>query len=317
MIVPTFDGWNAVPPGLALKSQLADMDLPRSPGGPVRGFVNTRNALGRRDSFPLYDIAESTPTKGSARQLDQAAARRSDRCYICADCGANSEQHLGVHDPCHRGGVTSNTPCPMLAPRCPACRHLAELRAAQQAAAIQRVAAVEWARALVERSTTTLVRISAVLPEPAYTTAGRRRPVLGHRLDVIASYGSQIRVMVPRGTTEIDSSAFRDRDVICWSPAEASLLRKILHIGPDDHGVRPEPDLAMSEHVDHTSTTRTKRPRSISGQMLGRVAAWRALIDPATGSPMLSTDPGPADRCLLLMRRMAVLPDGAFPAVLA
>ncbi|QLH19277.1 hypothetical protein [Streptomyces sp. Rer75] len=72
-----------MPWALASKSQLGRADLPREPGGPVRGWVTGRDFRGREMDIELYAVAESVPTKASGGQLAAADRRRTATVRAC------------------------------------------------------------------------------------------------------------------------------------------------------------------------------------------------------------------------------------------
>ncbi|GAA2331348.1 hypothetical protein GCM10010246_13160 [Streptomyces cuspidosporus] len=81
------------PCSLASKSQLGRANLPREPGGPVRGWVAGRDFRGREMDVELYAVAESVPTKATAG-LAAADRRRTATVRVCTDRGANCQQPL-------------------------------------------------------------------------------------------------------------------------------------------------------------------------------------------------------------------------------
>ncbi|MCY0924011.1 TniQ family protein [Streptomyces sp. H27-G5] len=86
--------WNQVPWSWASRTQMARADLPREPGGPVRGYVAGRDFRERETEVALYDVAESRPTRASGGQLAAAEARRTATVRVCTDCGANCQLPL-------------------------------------------------------------------------------------------------------------------------------------------------------------------------------------------------------------------------------
>lgn len=296
MSAPTYDTWRAVPDHLTLESQLATLDLPRAVGGPVRAWIRTRGAIGRMEDFALYDIRESVPTTGSAAALDAAAARRL-RVYECQGCGAHTEAALGVHDPCHhRDHPDRHKPCPHRARRCAACRHRAELDHAARCAATARDGAATWAARMLTDAAV-LARVARLNPTPATTAAGRRRPALGWRIDAAEAGGAVLpTVVVARAsvaaaglTGAVDSAQgahalgahLGGRIVIAYIEEEAQQLRTLLT------GAEPGPAVEFA------------------AQLRDKLAAWRGLVNPRTAAPLPVLDPGPVDRCALLLRRMA------------
>lgn len=319
MSVPTYDGWRQVPDHLVLESQLATFDLPRAIGGPVRGWIEMRNAIGRMDAFALYDVRESVPTPGSAAALEAAAARRT-RVYECEGCGARTEAALGVHDPCHhRDHPGRSRPCPYRGRRCAACRQAAELAHAARAAAANRRDAAAWAAGMLAASAL-VVRVNALHPTPAVVN-GRRRPVLGWRIGACDSLGVALPLPViarastraaglPDGAVGVVAGAtalhtfLGGRTIIAYDDEEAALLRKLLaSVGGDDARAAR----LNSPGIDRTDPGAEPAPAPVfAAPLAGNLAAWRGLINPRTTALLPPLDPGPADRCALLLRRMAV-----------
>ncbi|MGW4805861.1 hypothetical protein [Kitasatospora sp. NPDC004272] len=87
--VPAYSWFGEVPEHLLTKTQLAALDLPRRPGGPHRATVAGSTPAGK-DTFKLYDLAESLPTAATGAQL-AAAAARSSAAKVCEDCGARPD----------------------------------------------------------------------------------------------------------------------------------------------------------------------------------------------------------------------------------
>jgi len=109
----SYPHWGAVPWTLASKGTLAKADSPREPGGPVRGWVTGTGWRGKDIDIALYSVADSVPTKASAKQL-LAARQRSNAVRVCDDCGARTQQPLAEAD----DGMH----------RCLMCRRIARIR---------------------------------------------------------------------------------------------------------------------------------------------------------------------------------------------
>lgn len=320
MSIPTYATWRQVPDHLALESQLATLDLPRAVGGPVRGWIEMRNAIGRMESFALYDLRESVPTPGSAAALEAAAARRT-RVYECDGCGARTEAALGVHDPCHhRDHPGRRKPCEHRGRRCAACRQAAELAHAARTAATARNAAAAWAAGMLAADAL-VVRVSALHPTPAVVN-GRRRPALGWRINAIDAIGIALPLpAIARASVKAAGLPERavdgalgammlhtflgGRTVVAYQDEEVAQLRRLLAaVGADDARAAR----LSSPGIDQMDPDAEPAPPPVFAAPLAtKLADWRGLIDPRTATLLPPLDPGPADRCALLLRRMAAI----------
>lgn len=285
---PTFHGWHSVPGHLWTRTQLVVNDLPRIPGGPVSGWVKTRDWRERPATVALFDARESTPTRASLAQLEAAGRRRSAARRRCGDCGAMPERPLFAED---RSDGRA---------RCPACTHIAALRAELARVSEARADASRWAAALLaQTNTAAVVHIEQVLRPPA--PSGRRNPhPVAVRVEILDPAGevlvdATVRTGGPRAramppdAVDVASVAerldllVRTRALIVWShDALAPLWRYVL--------ARPSPAWSGP---------------GASRSMAGRVAHWRGELDPHTGVLRTPLPPGRADRMLLLLRRMA------------
>ncbi|WP_282206822.1 hypothetical protein [Kitasatospora fiedleri] len=132
---PAYLWFGEVPEHLLTKTQLASLELPRRPGGPVRATVEGRTP-GGTDTFDLYDLGESVPTAATGAQL-AAAAARSATARLCEECGARPEAPPAARtDP-------KNGPGRLLCRSCLAIdkiRHTQQLLRAESAAAAKELA---------------------------------------------------------------------------------------------------------------------------------------------------------------------------------
>ncbi|GLW58080.1 hypothetical protein [Kitasatospora phosalacinea] len=87
--VPAYAWFGEVPEHLLTRTQFDRLDLPRRPGGPHRATVAGSTPAGK-DTFRLYDLAESLPTAATGAQL-AAAAARSSTARTCEECGARPD----------------------------------------------------------------------------------------------------------------------------------------------------------------------------------------------------------------------------------
>lgn len=301
MNAPTvYEGWWAVPDGLLLASQLAAMDLPRIPGGPVAGVVQAENwhAYGRDDNFRLYRLAESVPSSASAAQLQAADAKRTkDRVYRCEECGAFSEQALPRYP-------IDDQVLKDVAPRylCRCCRHITRLTGYQAYYGGRRAAAAKWAQRLAAPGAALAVAAAEVRPEGT-TASGKRHAATG-----------------------ITVLAFDIAD--CRKAFDATILRRPVKAGTKTKGqYDPEPGAKKlraafegrtligwrSDDLEPLRPILASGTRAVLGEeALPRVTDWRGDLDGA-GRPRPATAPGRPDRLALLIRRMAAAipaPDG-------
>ncbi|MGH3378866.1 MAG: hypothetical protein ACRDP6_29470 [Actinoallomurus sp.] len=290
--VPVYGWWGEVPGHLRSLTQLRDGEFPREPAGPVRAWVQTRDWRDRKDEVPLYDVAESRPTAASARQLEAAARRRSAVVRLCGDCGARCEQPL----PVEQDGRAL----------CPACRHIARLRAEQVRLAGLRDKRSAWAADLLADEALAVLEVELFVPPPS--PSGRKRPAAALHavavdrdgavlLDQVARLASPRAAAVPEGAPPVAevavvvNSALAGRTLVVWDgDGFDQLARAIREAGQPYEGGRAEP-LALA------------------------VAEWRGDLEPRTRRIRTSTPPGRADRLLVLLRRMAAAtrPDEVAP----
>ncbi|MGW7444972.1 hypothetical protein [Kitasatospora sp. NPDC054795] len=284
--LPSYTWWGAVPAYLRTTTQLAALDLPRQPAGPVRATIEARNpGTGRKDDFDLYDVRESEPTAATAAQLVAAAARRTTNTRTCEDCGARPET------PC--------TPAADGRALCITCAHITRLRTRQaEAATAGREAAATAARLLADEH---LVVLAVTYTPGEPTAAGTPRPPAAARLTALdrtgaTLYDRTLRLTGPRtpgapvgaldpGPATADlATLLADRTVVIWTPGDLDALYDALR------------RLKLPTDLLPVGRVNTARHAAI---------AWRADLDPATGEHRTPTPPGTADRLHLLLRRMA------------
>lgn len=278
-----YTSWAQVPAGYMTKTQLLELDLPRRPG-PVRATVEAYNWRGKRQTFDLFRVAESTPSPASARQL---AARRTDGTpnpHLCSDCGAHPEQPATVYQDGRR--------------LCRACQHIYALRVLQE----------DYARraAYVSRGAAELLRVPLAvvhceLAERGTTASGSPRSPAAVRAEAVDEAGAglldvTVRLVgprskgIPEGAQAVDDvgqrirDAFAGRRLLVWSGEGFNLLSGALRAAgwtdaiPTGYGaVRDLEDMAMH---------------------------WRADFDHATRAPRRPVPPGRADRMLYLLQQI-------------
>lgn len=278
---PVYQGWRQVPLGLFSKTQLADLDFPRLPGGPVRAHVQTRDWNGRKATFALYRLAESVPSPAGAAQLEAARRRSDPAARVCTDCGARPDR-------------------PVVSGRCPACAQIVRIRSALAVAADDRARVVEWARTILvpQLLPAVVLRVVEVLRAPA--PSGRQDlAAVALRVDAVDITGRRlvdatIRLAGPRVKAVPADAVAPD--------AVADQIRAILGRHPlvtwDDAGLW---SLRRLYDVDPPHSWYAGNPNALSR----RAAQWRGEIDPDTLGMRSAIHPGSADRMLLFLQRMA------------
>ncbi|MFD5084369.1 hypothetical protein ACFWOG_17235 [Kitasatospora sp. NPDC058406] len=284
MTLPVYTWWGEVPTHLATRTRLAELDLPRQPAGPARATIDTRNALGKKATFDLYDVRESIPTQASAAQLAAAAARRT-KPRTCQDCGAHPD-----------------TPCTQSADGralCDTCAHIDRLRARQQEAAADSRQAAASAVGLLDDEHLVVLAVDYTPGEP--TAAGTPRPPAAARITVLDRDGATLhdrtlRLTGPRTpgapAHAIDpapaladlTNLLAERTVVLWTPGDLDPLHDALR---------------------RLKLTTALLPEGRVNSLRPAATQWRADLDPRTGEPRRPTPPGTADRLLLLLRRVA------------
>jgi hypothetical protein len=277
--------WHEVPEHLHTRTQLAALDLPRIPGGPVHAQVAARGGDGRRGVFDLYTLAESTPSPASAKALAAAIARRDPAAHRCQDCGANTDQPTTPSQPADPGQSIR---------LCWTCLHIHRLRTHQASLARMRETAAAQAAAWLAEDNAAVLAVTTISPPP--TDSGKPRPAIAAVIDAVTPGGAPLlhltvhlrasrfphlvpEAAVDRGTAAPAlRTALRDRPLIDWHAADLDPLRTIL--GPFD---------AVTAH-HHLSQA---------------VTVWRSTIDPTTDRLIPAAHPGRADRMALLIHRIA------------
>lgn len=282
--LPTYEGWRRVPDGLYTKTQLAGLDLPRLPGGPVRAYVETRDWRDRKTSLALYRLNESVPSPASASQLD-AARRRGGAGRVCDGCGARPER------PCVDGDGGR---------WCTACSRLRALRTAIIAAGERRTEAAGWAAGILDPALppAVVLHVRQLFRSPA--PSGRRNPdPVAVVVDAVDTAGirlvdATIRIAGPRvravPVDAVDPAAIEEQIctllaapvIVTWTGGTAGILHRL-------YG------------VEQPAGWYGGNPNALDW----RATAWRGDLDPDTLTPRPALHPGRADRMLLILRRMA------------
>lgn len=296
--------WGEVPWALASKSQLGQADLPREPGGPVRGWVSGRDFRGREMDIELYAVAESVPTKASGGQLAAADRRRSATVRVCSDCGANCQQPLAER----RGRYL-----------CAMCAKLARIVDFQIELRERRAELAAWAQEVLADPALAVVWVEVMEAEP--TPSGRRRPPLAARVhavdcdgrllvDVLVrlagprTKGAPADAIPPEAGARALQAALKGRRRITWTAdALTAVTDRLAALG---HPGR----LGPAEPTGPAETgVWSPRRRAWPGQVRDRLAQWRGELDLATGELRAPWQPGTADRLLLCLQRIAATAD--------
>ncbi|TMR14094.1 hypothetical protein ETD86_29555 [Nonomuraea turkmeniaca] len=296
-----YDRWSDVPWELASRSQLAGADLPRTPDGPVAGYVKGEDWRGKDRDIALYRVAECPPTAATAGQLAAAERRATRTAHVCADCGAHCQQQLA-----ERG----------LRPRCVACSHIARLVAKQIELRERRAVLAAWARDLLEDPATAVVWVS--VHEAPRTPAGRARPPLAARVQAVDGSGDRLLDVLVRLTGPRTAGA----PAKAVSAAEGAAA---LHAALDGHHLVGWYDRPLHSVTERLATLgapvrldtpdRTPQRDGWPGTAQERVAQWRGELDPATGRLRQPWPPGTADRLWLLLRRIADTSEAGRPGM--
>lgn len=290
-----YDTWRDVPEHYRTRTQLADLDLPRVPGGDPVAFIETRNATGRRDCFDLYDATTSQPSPATANTLEAAAARRSAKCYRCQDCGARTDSPTTAFRLPGKATVSE---------LCRTCLHIGHLRRNQAAHRPGRMDIIARAAAWLLKDTAAVIEVTAHTPQPG--ESGRRKPAVALTVDAVTPSGHPLahlsirlrhsrHALVPADAMDPDTAFTHLRTIldgrvpIAWRTGDLDPILPALLVD-----VPPDGDL--SAHW--------RRPAVRS--LHDAVATWRGELDPTTGRLLAPTlRPGRADRMALLIRRMA------------
>ncbi|MBD0671656.1 hypothetical protein [Streptomyces sp. CBMA156] len=267
---PEYTRWNTVPAHLRTATQLAALDLPRQPAGPVRATIATRNpGTGRKDEFDLYDLGETRPTPATAAQLTAAAARRTTNTRTCTDCGAHPET------PCtFSSGDGDGDGGRVL---CGTCLHITHLRTRQaEARAAARDVTATAARLLADEHLAVL-HVDYTPGEP--TAGGNPRPPAAARLVAVDRTGAPfcdrtVRLTGPRtpgapihatdpAQTMADlAGLLAERTIVIWTPTDLDPLYDALRRLKLNTALLPE------------GRVNTLYPAATQ---------WRADLDPRTG----------------------------------
>ncbi|PZG07184.1 hypothetical protein C1I95_31420 [Micromonospora craterilacus] len=291
--LPCYEGWRQVPAGLLSKSQLADLDLPRVPGGaPVRARVETRDWRDHKTVVDLYSLGETLPSAATIGQLEAARARAS-ASRVCEDCGARPDRSL----PCVNGRHL-----------CQLCSRILSLQELAEKAGAERAGVVAWARQILASDLLPpyVVRVKQILRPPAPSGRQNLDPVAvwvdavdttGRRLvnTTIRLAGPRVRA-VPAGAVDPTSVEEQIRTllaapvIVTWFDKELSPLHTL-------YGVKTAPGWYGGN------------PNAMSW----RATYWRGDVNPDAYhfTRRSAINPVRADRTLLILRRIAAtgLPD--------
>jgi hypothetical protein len=291
--MPEYTWWGEVPDHLRTMTQLADLDLPRKPNGPVRASITTRYPTGRTNTYDLFDLADSVPTTTSATRLDAGGGPAR-----CERCGAHPDTPPTLYT---RGGQDRHL--------CPTCHRIEQIRDRQHESTERRLAAVTWAAEILADPAVALISFTHHTP-PA-VSSGRRRDPVAVTLDACDTRGAvllrpvTVALAGPRSkqlpakaialanVLPTLADALVERRLVPWHSTQAVALANAVRAYPD----RQDPHV---NQVGGQLADLAKRPAGLAG----RVTDWRGQLDlDLTLRPAI--DPVRADRYALLLRRMA------------
>jgi hypothetical protein len=278
-----------VPEHLRTKTQLADLDLPRIPGGEAVGYVHDRGPHGRKGDFDLYDLATSLPSPATAGQLQAARHRSESDGRRCAACGARPDQRPTTHrDPGENGAA---------ALLCHPCLHIARLRETQHRIATERTEACHLAATWLAEDTAALVHAAPISPPPG--PDGRPKHPLALAVGAFTPGGT----LLYRATVRLNRSR---NPIVPTDAVPAEEAFEALSANLTGRCVI-EWSTGALKHLGGVPTFPNEPSRSAPCLFVldRRVAAWRGQIDPHTYRLTTPPDPGRADLMALLIRRMA------------
>ncbi|MFE2941001.1 hypothetical protein ACFXKG_18350 [Streptomyces sp. NPDC059255] len=292
----SYTSWAQVPPGFMTKTVLAQLDLPRQPGGPVRATVTARDFRNRETEVELYAVAESVPTGASVAQLAAARARGGGPdTRRCSDCGARPDRPCTVYKD---GQVL-----------CGCCGHIRHLRDLQRQAAEQRAHSAARAAGLLADERLAVVHVQ--LTDRGTTPGGTRRSPSAARVTAVGPAGQPlcdvtVRLVGPRSAGVPDGAlapedaaplleVLAGRVLLEWEAGPLALVAGALQAAgqtvpfPTGHGAR----------------------RALWGLALN----WRADVDHRARSVRQAVAPGRAERMLWLLQQIAAdaTPEPATP----
>jgi hypothetical protein len=298
MTTTQYTAWYEVPAHLRTRTQLAALDLPRIPAGPVRATVYAHGGTSRKSTFELYDIHESAPSPTSAKTLAAAAARRDPATHQCQDCGARTDTPTTAHYLPH--GTDRETLY-----LCWSCLHIHRLRDAQARLAAQLPDLAARAHAWLTADSAAVLSITTLTPPP--TDSGRPRPPVAATIDAVTPSGApllaltvrlratrQFPTLIPTDALDLDTAtpqvltALAGRQLISWQPDDLKAIASTL------------PPVS-----DRPSEQPTYQFGSRIADLSAMVAAWRGELNPTTRTTLHPHHPGRADRMALLIQRIA------------
>ncbi len=280
--LPEYTGWASVPANLATATRLKSLDLPRTPG-PLAATVAAYNYRDKIETFDLYDLATSPPSKSSAAQLEAAAGRR--KFAACAECGARPDTGLS-----------------QITGRCDTCLHIEELRKVQLEAKRCREQYRAWALDRVADPKTLVVWIEKHVP-PAGRSGRPRKPV-AHTLTALTALGGPVLQISYR----LEGVGPRVRSVPADAVAFEEAAAAVAGLGERYFIVWAHRDLRCLVRMSTGSSPGYVGDRGAEMDIL--VLRWRGDVDPRTTDLRPVIAPGRADRLALLLRRMAAEPSG-------
>lgn len=280
----TYEGWRQVPGHLLTATQLGELEFPRTPTDKPHAHVETYDWRDKKDTVPLYNVHRCPPTKATGPQL-AAAAARSTRSRVCADCGAHCQRILP-----EVGGR----------PLCPVCRGVVLLRDAQEKIAAARIETVAGVREKLARPNLAIVQTT--IHNPGRTPAGSARPDNAVRVWAVDGDGhALVDVLVslvgPKSKFALPDAVPREEGA---AAVHAALIGRSL-IAWDEGELLP-----LVEHLNHPDWPRERFTWDLDRVATVRAAStvWRGQLDERR-KPVPSIPPGTPDRLLLHLQRIA------------
>lgn len=282
--IKTYHGWREVPYGLVTKTQLSQLEFPRTPGRVV-AEVSTTDYNGKLTTLDLYRLADSDPTQTSAARLRELATS-APKVRTCQDCGAHTEHPL---DPAR--------------PLCRTCVYILRLRRNQADCAERRALGAAEVADWLDQDGVAVVEVKTTTPPR--TPSGKIRPTTAARIRAV-DVATEKRILdvhmrlvparskfIPDGAGDPETiipqihDALLGRPLLAWSEVELVNLR------------------SEAPHDQWRTYSAKRDMRSV--QLIS--TWWRGDVDPydppmAGVSARMATYPGTPERLLLHLQRI-------------
>ena len=324
-----YPGWWDVPAHMMPATALSELEFPRSPTERPHAVVEVRaDWRGKESVVALYDARLCPPTKSTGGQL-AAAAAKSKRSRVCADCGAHCQRPLrslgdvlpertglGVPEPDHEVIVAALRDSGR--PLCPACRAVALLRVRQAELVAARPGWSRRAEQLLGWAPAAAV-VQVDLTTPPRSPGGRSKPPTAGRIRAVDLDGKKlvdltVRMVGPRARHIPESAldpgdavpsvhaALLDRRLIAWSHEDLVGLAAAAPSG----GRWPASSGAVCWGAGHPAGHDRVIGEWVRAAVVHQLATeWRGQLELRTRTLVDSVPPGSPDRTLLLLQRIA------------